>query len=119
MHHDLPRNVHGGTFTLGQNSCSPPPISHYTFCTSRPNRIAMSATDTPDKKVLAPFTSRELAAVDGVLKDMSADEKEANVSITVSRDLDVPVPVGSPGPPATFGAGGPMYAAYLVLISTS
>ncbi|RPD65794.1 bifunctional 6-phosphofructo-2-kinase/fructose-2,6-bisphosphate 2-phosphatase [Lentinus tigrinus ALCF2SS1-7] len=68
----------------------------------------MSATDTPDKKVLAPFTDRELAAVDGVLKDMSADENEANISITVSRDLDVPVPVGSPGPPAVFGAGGPM-----------
>ena len=71
----------------------------------------MSAADTPDKRALIPLTDRELAAVDCVLKDMSADENEANISITVSRDLDVPVPVGSPGPPAAFGAGGPMYAA--------
>lgn len=68
----------------------------------------MSATDTPDKNV-AQLTDRELAAVDGVLKDMSENANEPNITITVARDVDAPVPdVGSP--PAVFGAGGPMYA---------
>ncbi|KAI0807025.1 bifunctional 6-phosphofructo-2-kinase/fructose-2,6-bisphosphate 2-phosphatase [Fomes fomentarius] len=66
----------------------------------------MSATDTPDKG-LARLTDRELAAVDGVLKDMSENATEANITITVSRDVDAPIrDVGSP--PAVFGAGGPI-----------
>ena len=67
----------------------------------------MSAADTPSKAP-AQLTDRELAAVDGVLKDMSENENGGNVSITVTRDVDMPVPdIGSP--PAVFGAGGPMY----------
>ncbi len=77
----------------------------------------MSAADTPDKG-LARLTDRELAAVDGVLKDMSENATEANITITVSRDVDAPIrDVGSP--PAVFGAGGPMYATVLVSLSHS
>lgn len=60
----------------------------------------MSTSDTPEKS-LAPLSDRELAAVDGVLKDMSEDDNgQPAVQITVARDVGTP--------PAMFGAGGPM-----------
>lgn len=70
----------------------------------------MSAADTPDKKP-AQLTDRELAMVDGVLKDMSenATEPGANIPITVTRDVDGPTPETVGSPPAMFGAGGTMY----------
>ncbi|KAI0747780.1 bifunctional 6-phosphofructo-2-kinase/fructose-2,6-bisphosphate 2-phosphatase [Daedaleopsis nitida] len=68
----------------------------------------MSAADTPDKMALSSLTDRELAAVDGVLKDMSENPEESNLTITVSRDVDVPSRDLLSPPPALFGAGGPM-----------
>ena len=60
----------------------------------------MSTSDTPEK-ALSPLSDRELAAVDGVLKDMSEDDDgQPAVPITVARDVGTP--------PAMFGAGGPM-----------
>lgn len=60
----------------------------------------MSTSDTP-KTSLPPLSDRELAAVDGVLKDMSEDDNgQPAVQITVARDVGTP--------PAMFGAGGPM-----------
>ncbi|KAI0637301.1 bifunctional 6-phosphofructo-2-kinase/fructose-2,6-bisphosphate 2-phosphatase [Trametes polyzona] len=61
----------------------------------------MSAADTPKNGGSPVLTTRELAAVDGVLQDV----KEANKSspdITVTPSVDVGTP------PAAFGAGGPM-----------
>ncbi|KAI1790706.1 bifunctional 6-phosphofructo-2-kinase/fructose-2,6-bisphosphate 2-phosphatase [Ganoderma leucocontextum] len=60
----------------------------------------MSNSDTPQNS-LPPLSDRELAAVDGVLKDMSGDDDgQPVVPITVARDVGTP--------PAMFGAGGPM-----------
>nr|VWO99091.1 GTP-binding protein RHO1 [Ganoderma boninense] len=62
----------------------------------------MSTSHTPDKS-LPPLSDRELAAVDGVLKDMTeGDDGQPGpaIPITVARDVGTP--------PAVFGAGGPM-----------
>ena len=65
----------------------------------------MSTSHTPDKS-LPPLSDRELAAVDGVLKDMTeGDDGQPGpaIPITVARDVGTP--------PAVFGAGGPMCVA--------
>ena len=61
----------------------------------------MSAADTPRSQT-PPLTSRELAAVDGVLKDVKANKSTPDVTVTAAADVGTP--------PAAFGAGGPMYA---------
>ena len=68
----------------------------------------MSAADTPDG-ILAPLTHRELAAVDGVLKDMSegAATPDPTISITVAPGVDTHAHRVDT-PPAVFAAGGPM-----------
>ena len=67
----------------------------------------MSSADTPDV-VLPPLTHRELAAVDGVLKDMSENARsEPSISITAAPGIDTPAhDVGTP--PVMFAAGGTM-----------
>lgn len=67
----------------------------------------MSAADTPDG-ILAPLTHRELAAVDGVLKDMSENaHSQPHIAITGAPGDDTHVhDVGTP--PAMFAAGGKM-----------
>ena len=68
----------------------------------------MSSSDTPDA-VLPPLTHRELAAVDGVLQDMSenASRSEPRISVTPAQGIDTHArDVGTP--PAVFVAGGTM-----------
>ncbi|KAI0781273.1 bifunctional 6-phosphofructo-2-kinase/fructose-2,6-bisphosphate 2-phosphatase [Trametes elegans] len=60
----------------------------------------MSAADTPQRRATPPLTSRELAAVDGVLQDVRATEASPEISVLVAPDVETP--------PAAFGAGGPM-----------
>ncbi|KAH9946407.1 bifunctional 6-phosphofructo-2-kinase/fructose-2,6-bisphosphate 2-phosphatase [Epithele typhae] len=65
----------------------------------------MSSTDTPNT-FRPSITSRELAAVDGVLQDMSQTEN-APISVNAVPGIDISLPeIGSP--PAVFKAGGTM-----------
>ncbi|KAI9056645.1 bifunctional 6-phosphofructo-2-kinase/fructose-2,6-bisphosphate 2-phosphatase [Trametes sanguinea] len=59
----------------------------------------MSAADTP-RNNSPPLTSRELAAVDGVLNDVKAIKSSPDITVTAASDAETP--------PAAFGAGGPM-----------
>ncbi|KAI0362795.1 bifunctional 6-phosphofructo-2-kinase/fructose-2,6-bisphosphate 2-phosphatase [Trametes cingulata] len=60
----------------------------------------MSAADTPQRSATPPLTTRELAAVDGVLQDVKASKSSPDITISSAPDVGTP--------PAAFGAGGPM-----------
>ncbi|KAI8998941.1 hypothetical protein BD414DRAFT_138619 [Trametes punicea] len=62
----------------------------------------MSAANTPQDRS-PPLTSRELAAVDGVLKDVKAIKSSPDITVTTA-----PPDTETETPPAAFGAGGPM-----------
>ena len=94
----------GSRCTCDRPTYRPPPVPSPVSSLPTPT---MSSADTPDV-VLPPLTHRELAAVDGVLKDMSENARsEPSISITAAPGIDTPAhDVGTP--PVMFAAGGTM-----------